>query len=487
MLDQCHNIEKKIPGQIRSVLNVQEMVARALLLDTDGAAPPPSSAGDVLAANQIFMDAFYTDVRRDLAGFREERGLPGDPMAAYLASGYQDDDRGRPRRRLAGRMELTHDTDQRHRRRSRRAEQPARPRPQEHQLRRRQHLRQGHRGRPGDRRGRRAGLGQGLRRRPRHADRVRPGRAAAGPDARADRGLPRRRPRGRDGRGVRLLPARQGRCRAVDRHRHARARRLRARRPPAPRLRHRDRDRRRRRGADQGDLRRPGRLGALAPSRLPARPRHRRDQGGQPAGGRLHPRRPRHHRVGRHSARSPRRTRSGSSTPPRPTSPSTPRPSRSARRWTGTPPCPTPSVAPRPPPSPPPSAALASHDRPMVGHFTDSAEVLDFLASSEHPRLAGLGTSAAPTTSCAPRSSRCCSTCPRRDGRGVDRPAQGAARALPRGLPGLLRPQRHSRLAARSAAPTRSSCWCPASACSASARTSRPPAWPASSTSTRST
>src|SRR5918997_45397 len=34
MLDQCHNIEKKIPGQIRSVLNVQEMTARALLLDT---------------------------------------------------------------------------------------------------------------------------------------------------------------------------------------------------------------------------------------------------------------------------------------------------------------------------------------------------------------------------------------------------------------------------------------------------------------------
>ncbi|MGZ4446053.1 MAG: bifunctional aldolase/short-chain dehydrogenase [Nocardioides sp.] len=36
---------------------------------------------------------------------------------------------------------------------------------------------------------------------------------------------------------------------------------------------------------------------------------------------------------------------------------------------------------------------LASRDRPMVGHFTDSAVVLDFLASSEHPRLAALGTS----------------------------------------------------------------------------------------------
>ncbi|HZC31753.1 MAG TPA: bifunctional aldolase/short-chain dehydrogenase [Candidatus Bathyarchaeia archaeon] len=36
---------------------------------------------------------------------------------------------------------------------------------------------------------------------------------------------------------------------------------------------------------------------------------------------------------------------------------------------------------------------LASTDRPMVGHYTDDAAVLDFLASSEHPRLAALGTS----------------------------------------------------------------------------------------------
>ncbi len=36
---------------------------------------------------------------------------------------------------------------------------------------------------------------------------------------------------------------------------------------------------------------------------------------------------------------------------------------------------------------------LASADRAMVGHFTDADVVLDFLASSEHPRLAALGTS----------------------------------------------------------------------------------------------
>jgi len=89
MLDQCHNIEKKIPGQIRSVLNVQEMSARALLLDTDALAQAQED-GDVLLANEIFMDAFYTDVRADLGGWREDRGLAADPMRAYLASGYQE-------------------------------------------------------------------------------------------------------------------------------------------------------------------------------------------------------------------------------------------------------------------------------------------------------------------------------------------------------------------------------------------------------------
>lgn len=89
MLDQCHNIEKKIPGQIRSVLNVQEMTARALLVDAE-ALRATQVSGDVLAANAVLMDAFYTDVRPALAEWRESRGLPADPMAAYAASGYQE-------------------------------------------------------------------------------------------------------------------------------------------------------------------------------------------------------------------------------------------------------------------------------------------------------------------------------------------------------------------------------------------------------------
>ncbi|MFB7844376.1 L-rhamnose isomerase [Microbacterium sp. NPDC056052] len=87
MLDQCHNIEAKIPGQIRSVLNVQEMTARALLIDRE-ALTAAQRANDVLGANAVLMDAFYTDVRPALAAWREERSLPADPMAAFLASGY---------------------------------------------------------------------------------------------------------------------------------------------------------------------------------------------------------------------------------------------------------------------------------------------------------------------------------------------------------------------------------------------------------------
>ncbi|MDN4490233.1 L-rhamnose isomerase [Demequina sp. SYSU T00068] len=87
MLDQCHNIEDKIPGQIRSVLNVQEMTARALLVDRE-ALTAAQVEGDVLKANGILMDAFYTDVRPDLAAWREERGLPADPMKAFADSGY---------------------------------------------------------------------------------------------------------------------------------------------------------------------------------------------------------------------------------------------------------------------------------------------------------------------------------------------------------------------------------------------------------------
>jgi L-rhamnose isomerase/sugar isomerase len=89
MLDQCHNIELKIPAQIRSVCNVQEATAKALLVDRD-ALRTAQHSGDVLAANDVFMDAYHTDVRPMLAEMRVADGLDPDPVAAYRRSGYQE-------------------------------------------------------------------------------------------------------------------------------------------------------------------------------------------------------------------------------------------------------------------------------------------------------------------------------------------------------------------------------------------------------------
>ncbi|MET9109377.1 L-rhamnose isomerase [Streptomyces zhihengii] len=89
MLDQCHNIEAKIPAIIRSVMNVQEATAKALLVDRDALAAAQAS-GDVLAANGVLMDAYNTDVRPLLAEVRAELGLDPDPMAAYRRSGWAE-------------------------------------------------------------------------------------------------------------------------------------------------------------------------------------------------------------------------------------------------------------------------------------------------------------------------------------------------------------------------------------------------------------
>jgi L-rhamnose isomerase/sugar isomerase len=86
MLDQCHNIEPKVPAMIRSVMNLQETMAKALLVDRESLLAA-QEAGDVLEANRQLQDAFSTDVRPLLAELRIARGLAADPYRAYLDSG----------------------------------------------------------------------------------------------------------------------------------------------------------------------------------------------------------------------------------------------------------------------------------------------------------------------------------------------------------------------------------------------------------------
>ena len=88
MLDQCHNIEGKLSAIIYSVLNCQEAYAKALVVPRPRLAAA-QQAGEVLTAHRILTDAYRTDVRPLLAQVRLEMGVPVDPMAAYVASGYE--------------------------------------------------------------------------------------------------------------------------------------------------------------------------------------------------------------------------------------------------------------------------------------------------------------------------------------------------------------------------------------------------------------
>jgi L-rhamnose isomerase/sugar isomerase len=89
MLDQCHNVEEKVPAELRSVMNVQEATAKALLVDRE-ALRSAQAEGDVMAANAVLVDAFSSDVRPLLAELRQEMGLGPDPLSAYASSGYAE-------------------------------------------------------------------------------------------------------------------------------------------------------------------------------------------------------------------------------------------------------------------------------------------------------------------------------------------------------------------------------------------------------------
>jgi L-rhamnose isomerase/sugar isomerase len=87
MIDQSHNIKNKIEAMIQSVSNVQEMYAKALLVDRS-ALSKSRNEGRVLDAEECLKDAFYTDVRPLLRELREELGIDPNPLEAFRKSGY---------------------------------------------------------------------------------------------------------------------------------------------------------------------------------------------------------------------------------------------------------------------------------------------------------------------------------------------------------------------------------------------------------------
>ncbi len=87
MIDQSHNIKNKIEAMMQSVLNVQEMYAKALLVDRR-ALGKARKEGKVIDAEECLKDAFYTDVRPLLRELRQEMGIDPDPIEAFRKSGY---------------------------------------------------------------------------------------------------------------------------------------------------------------------------------------------------------------------------------------------------------------------------------------------------------------------------------------------------------------------------------------------------------------
>lgn len=87
VIDQSHNEKPKIEATLQTVLSVQGLFAKALLVDLD-ALDAARARHDVVGAEECLRDAFATDVRPALAAWRTARGLPPDPLSEHRASGY---------------------------------------------------------------------------------------------------------------------------------------------------------------------------------------------------------------------------------------------------------------------------------------------------------------------------------------------------------------------------------------------------------------
>ena len=87
MVDQSHNLKGKIEAMIQTVTMAQQLFAKAALVDTKTLAIAQQKC-DLVAAESLLQDAFATDVRPAILEWRDSKGLPRDPIAAFRESGY---------------------------------------------------------------------------------------------------------------------------------------------------------------------------------------------------------------------------------------------------------------------------------------------------------------------------------------------------------------------------------------------------------------
>jgi L-rhamnose isomerase/sugar isomerase len=87
MIDQSHNLKGKVEAMVQSVVTAQELFAKAALVDQEKLAGLQQTC-DLVAAEELFRGAFWTDVRPAVKAWREARKLPAEPLDALKQSGY---------------------------------------------------------------------------------------------------------------------------------------------------------------------------------------------------------------------------------------------------------------------------------------------------------------------------------------------------------------------------------------------------------------
>ena len=88
MIDQSHNIKPKIEAMIQTAATVQELFAKALIVDRKALAAA-QKRNDVVACEEILKSAYNANVTPILRAMRKTKGVPTDPIKAYRASGYE--------------------------------------------------------------------------------------------------------------------------------------------------------------------------------------------------------------------------------------------------------------------------------------------------------------------------------------------------------------------------------------------------------------
>ena len=88
MIDQCHNEKPKIEATIQTVIMAQELYAKAALVD-HRALRRAQEKHQVIDAELILKQAFFTDVAPAIAGWRAAKHLPADPLAEHRRCGYE--------------------------------------------------------------------------------------------------------------------------------------------------------------------------------------------------------------------------------------------------------------------------------------------------------------------------------------------------------------------------------------------------------------